>query len=242
MNRIDAYSASRNLIDSAFNHMTWYEEICKQSGFKGISQIWKEEPAWYFWLDHVKGAFLLRLHADESLGENHYLSFSLHYFPREEELAYQSLTSVEKQFLTDDKLIHGETNTPHFEAYEQCLNVFMIAEIGCVVDSACRLKTLLYSTTKDEHHPVNRFVDLLVTALNFKSKQHHLQSYILQDGDYKTLFLSYSESSFHRFLTAFELETSLKETVIPNARMKLWRHAAHSDAVCSASGTCNCSH
>ena len=37
------------------------KDVCEKTGFKGISQVWKEDPAWYFWLNQVKGAFLLRL-------------------------------------------------------------------------------------------------------------------------------------------------------------------------------------
>jgi hypothetical protein len=242
MSRIEAYGASRNLIDNAFTHLTWYEDVCEQVGFKGISQIWKEEPAWYFWQKQVKGAFLLRLHADEALVTEHYLSFTLHYFPRPDEAACQQLPDTEKALLADQSLFHPETNTPNFEAYEDFLSTFVVAEIGCVVDAENSLQLLLYSSDCDERHPVYRFLDLLITTLNFQSKRHHQQAYALQDGPLTTLFLSYSEGSFRRFLAFYELEAPLLETVVPNAKQKLWKYAAHLEAVCSAGGACSCSH
>lgn len=242
MSGIDAYSACRNLIENAFSHLTWYEDVCEQSGFKGISQIWKEDPAWYFWQKQVKGAFLLRLHADEPLDDKHYISFTLHYFPQEDEPAYQLLAAEEKQLLANDAVFHRETNTPHFEAYEQVLSDFIVAEIGCVMDVDNQLQVLLYSSAHEERHPVYRFLDLLVTTLNFQSKRHHRQAYALLDGALKTLFLSYSETAFSQFLASFELEAVPLETVIPNARIKLWKYAAHLEAVCTVNGACSCRH
>lgn len=242
MSRIDAYSASRNLVENAFSHLTWYEDVCGLAGFKGISQVWKEEPAWYFWQKQVKGAFLLRLHADESLGQNHYLSLSLHYFPQTDESEYQNLSDAEKDLLADTSLFDGETNTPQYEAFEQFVTAFVVAEIGCVVDADNNLQVLLYSTEQEERHPVYRFIDLFVTTLNFQSKRHHQQVYVLQDGGLTTQFLSYSEAGFNQFLESFELETSQLKTVIPNAQIKLWKHAAQLEAVCSVNGACSCSH
>jgi len=242
MSQIEAFAASRNLIDSAFSHLTWFEKICDQTGFKGVSQVWKEEPAWYFWMKQVKGAFLLRLHADEPLGDNHYLSFSLHYFPRDNEPAYQLLSAEEVSFLVDDKLLHQETNTPHFEAYELSVNKFLCAEIGCVIDQENILQALVYSSSHGEEHPGYHFIDLLIMSLNFQSKQVHRHAYFLNNGENKSIFLSYSEQGFRQFLSTFNLENTINEAVISNSRLELWSTAALLDAVCSANGTCSCSH
>lgn len=242
MTGIDAYSATRNLIENAFSYLTWHEDVCEQTGFKGISQVWKEDPAWFFWLNQVKGAFLLRLHAEEPIADNLYVSLSLHYFPMAEEEIFQDLSAGEKWLLSDESIFDRETNTPHFEAYEQFISLFVVAEVGFVVDSDNHLQVLLYSSEKDENHPVSEFIDLLISSLNFQSKQHHQKAFSLQDGLVKTLLLSYSEPDFQQFIDEFELNSELRETIVSDIKLDKWSQAAHIDAVCSMNGACSCSH
>lgn len=242
MSGIDAYSVTRNLIENTFSYLTWHEDICKQTGFKGISQVFIEDPAWYFWLDHVSGAFLLRLHADEPLGDNQYVSLSLHYFPTVDEDAYHGLSAGEKCLLSGGDVFDQETWTPKFEAYEQFVSLFVVAEIGCVIDADSQLRVLFYSSEQDENHPFHEFIDLLVSSLNFQSKQHHQDAFLLRDGSVYTSFLSYSENVFQQFIDEFELDSGLLEKIIPDNKLNKWLRAAHIDAVCSMNGACSCSH
>ncbi len=242
MSGIDAYSVTRNLIENTFSYLTWHEDVCNQTGFKGISQVWIEDPAWYFWLDHIKGAFLLRLHADEPLGDNQYVSLSLHYFPTVEEEAYHGLSAREKWLISDGAVFDQETRTPKFEAYEQFVSLFVVAEVGCVIDSDSQLQVLFYSSEKDVNHPLHEFIDLLVSSLNFQSKQHHQDAFSLRDGSVCTSFLSYSETVFQEFIDEFELDSGLLEKIIPDNKLNKWLRAAHIDAVCSMNGACSCSH
>lgn len=242
MSSIDAYHATRNLIESSFSHLTWYEEVCARSGFKGISQIWKEEPAWYFWMDQVAGAFLLRLHAEEPVADNQYVSLSLHYFPAPDEVLYRSLSVGEKWLLSDEKSFDRETNTPKFEAYEQFVSLFVVGEIGFVIDPDNHLQTLLFSSELPQDHPVGTFLDLLVTTLNFQSKHHHQRVFTLRDGSVKTLMLDYSTPVFEQFLDEFQLSLEQLEDVSSQECFADWKQAAHMDAVCSMSGACSCHH
>jgi len=242
MSRVDAYHATRSIIENAFSHLTWHEDICEKTGFKGISQVWKEDPAWYFWLDQVGGAFLLRLHAEEPISDNQYLSLSLHFFPAVDVESYQSLSIEQKKLLSDGSIFDLETNTPKFEAYEQFTSQFIVAEIGFVIDPENELQLLIYSSEKDESHPVHFFISLLVNTLNFQSKRHHLQAFMLQDESIKTIFLSYSDSVFQQFLVKFGLDLNLFENLVGDDKLNEWLHAAHIDAVCSMSSSCSCSH
>ena len=242
MSGIDAYSATRNLIENTFSHLTWHEAVCDSTGFKGISQVWKVDPAWYFWMDKMEGAILMRLHADEPLADKHYVSLSLHYFPTADGQLYQSLSAEEKNLLRDESVFDLETNTPHFEAYEQFTSHFVVAEIGCVLDSDGLLQVLLYSSEKEEDHPFNGFINLLVTALNFQSKTHHQDAFLLQEGTINTWILSYSEAAFKEFLTQFELDYGSLVKYVDDHKLKNWLHAAHIDAACSVNGACSCSH
>lgn len=242
MSGIDAYSVTRNLIENAFSHLTWHESVCTRTGFKGISQVWKVDPAWYFWMKDIKGAFLLRLHEDEPIANNHFVSLSLHYFPKTDEELYQNLSSVEKSFLSDNSVFDQKTNTPHFEAYEQFTSQFIVAEIGCVLDSDSLLQVLLYSSEKEEDHPFNSFIDLLITALNFQSKHHHQGAYLLKDDSVTTCFLNYSDGAFKEFLAAFALDIETLVGNISDHKLNNWLHAAHIDATCTVNGACSCSH
>lgn len=242
MSGIDAYHATRNIIENSFSHLTWHEDICEQTGFKGISQVWKEDPAWYFWVDHVKGGFLLRLHADETIADNQYVSLSLHYFPTADEEVYDSLSKEEKRLLSDESIFDNKTMTPQFEAYDQFTSLFTVAEIGFVIDPDNLLQLLLYSSEKGEGHSVHPFIDLLIIALNFQSKCHHQQAFLLRDGPVKTTFLSYSEPVFQQFLAEFELDLDLLEELTNDDKLDKWLHAAHMDSVCSLSSSCSCSH
>jgi len=242
MSGIDAYHATRNLIESSFSHLTWYEDVCARSGFKGISQIWKEDPAWYFWMDQVEGAFLLRLHAEEPVADHQYVSLSLHYFPDPDEVLYQSLSAGEKWLLSDEKTFDSETNTPKFEAYEQFVSLFVVAEIGFVIDADNQLKTLLFSSELSPQHPARTFLDLLVTALNFQTKQHHQRIFTLQDGALNTLMLDYSAPAFELFLNEFQLSLEQLKDISSHETFADWKQVAHMDAVCSMSGACSCHH
>lgn len=242
MSQVDGFAASRSLIDNAFSHLTWFEDVCEQTGFKGVSQIWRENPAWYFWHKLSDGAFLLRLHADESFGDFQYLSFSLHYFPNLKGLSNLPLSPEEKTLLEDDQIFHRETCTPHFETYHQVLDYFVVAEIGCAVNADNELELILFSTRENEEHPAFLFFDLLVTALNFQAKRHHQKAYSLAGDSVATIFLSYSKGCLNEFLQAFEVEPSQIRPVIGDSLLKSWERAAHMEADCSANGTCSCSH
>lgn len=243
MSEIDANYAVRNLIDSAFSHLTWYEDLCEETGFKGISQIWKEEPAWYFWMKPCPGAFLLRLHAEESLTLGKLLNLSLHYFPARNEESYKHLSADEIRLIGDEDRFDIETSTPRFEAYQQFHDQFIDAEIGCVVDEDNRLQFLFFSTEQVLDHPVYTFIDLLVTALNFQSKQHQGRVVEIQDAGMRTLFLEYSQKALEYFLNEFDLGEAASLVDISSAEMpQQWRRAAHLDAVCTMSGACSCHH
>lgn len=242
MSGIDAYHATRNIIENAFSHLTWHEDVCEKTGFKGISQVWKEDPAWYFWMDHVRGGFLFRLHAEEPIADNQYVSLTLHYFPTVNEEVYHGLSAGEKWLLSDESIFDQETMTPQFEGYDQFISLFVVAEVGFVIDPDNHLQLLLYSSEKDEDHPVHPFIDLLISALNFQSKCHHQQAYSLRDGPVKTTFLSYSESVFQQFLAEFELDPEQIDELANDDKLDKWLHAAHMDAICSMSSSCSCSH
>ncbi|MDW7646104.1 MAG: hypothetical protein SCI25_13800, partial [Desulfuromonadales bacterium] len=176
MSRIDPYAATRSLIENAFSYLTWHEDACNAVGFKGISQVWKTEPAWYFWLDSVQGGFLLRLQDDEPLNSSQYVSLAVHFYPSPSEAEHCHLLPEERSLLADNSVFDVSTCTPHFEKYEACLPYFLSAEIGLMIGSDNQLQLLVHSTNSEMQSHMAKFLDLLVNTLNFEAKSYHQQA------------------------------------------------------------------
>ena len=238
---LDAYAGTRNLIENAFSYLTWHEDACEAAGFKGISQVWKDEPAWYFWLNNTQGGFLLRLHAEESVKDSQYVSLSVHYYPPVEDNGSDCQLSTEEQrLLADDSVFDRPTQTPRYEEFETCLPHFITAEIGLMFGQENQLQLLVYSSKYGEPHPSANFLDLLVSTLNFEAKSHHRKALQLEDGQAASLFLIYDEVTFKDFLDHFELDESLLDEQQTHTLVAKWQHFAHMNVDCSMDGACSC--
>jgi hypothetical protein len=240
MTGIDPYAATRNLIENAFSYLTWHEDACKTAGFKGISQIWKEEPAWYFWLASVQGGFLLRLKDDEPLNDSQYISLTVHFYPSPSEAEECQLSLEESRLLADSSVFDMPTCTPRFEQYEACLPYFITAEISLLIGSDNQLQMLVHSTENEMQHPAAKFLDLLVNTLNFKDKTHHQQALQLEDDQGVSLFLIYNPAAFQDFLEYFEIDESTLVEPRMNESFCRWREFIQMRVDCSIQGTCGC--
>ncbi len=240
MSRIDAVTGIRMLIENAFSNLTWHEEACAYLNFKGISQVWKEEPAWYFWRDDVPGAFLLRLLEDEPIADSQYVSMTLHYYPAAENAANLALTAEEHALLNYTATFDQPTCTPRYEEFESCLPHFIAAEVGVMIGADNQLQLLVFSTGKAPSHPVFDFIDLLVSTLNFEAKTHHQTAAQLDAPGANSLFLIYDTSAFNTFQFTFGLEESPLSEPKNTKRLANWRHCAHMDISCSMNGACSC--
>lgn len=237
MSRIDAHAATRNLVENAFRHLTWHEGACKAVGFKGISQIWRDEPAWYFWLDSVEGGYMLRLHGDESVGENQFISLSLHFYPAQEA---EDLSPEESRLIADSRVFDILTHTPRFEHFDACLPYFMTAEIGMMIGAENQLQMLVYSTGKEAVSPSAEFFDLLVKALNFEAKLHHVDALQFEGEEESSLFLVYDRSAFREFREHFGLAPTLFQESGHKALLSGWKKFTHLRVDCSMKGPCGC--
>jgi len=240
MSIIDGSDAVRNLIDSAVSYLTWHEDACKTIGFKGISQVWQETPAWYFWINGITGGFLFRFHQEEHVSQSQYISLSLHYYPDEKEAAYQQLSNQEKRMLNDSDIIEQQTNTPKFESFEQCLPYFLSAEIGLLIDETNKLQTLIFSSSNSQTHPTEVFFGFLVKTLNFYLKSHHIQAKQLNMTDISSLFVVYDTIAFEQFIKAYNIDKSHFVHPIQTGMLENWKNAAHMNVECSVHGTCTC--
>ncbi|ALC15506.1 hypothetical protein DSOUD_0718 [Desulfuromonas soudanensis] len=240
MTLIDAHAATRNLVENAFRYLTWHEDACKAAGFKGISQVWKDEPAWYFWLDSVQGGFLLRLHDHEPLKGSQYVSLSVHFYPSTSETKDCQLSIEEQRLLSDRSVFDMPTCTPRFEEFDACLPYFITAEIGLLIGSDNQLQLLVYSTQNGMKHFSIQFLDLLVSTLHFANKIHHRQALQLTDGQGTSLFLIYDQTAFDNFTSHFSLdEISFHEPKMEKLLFK-WKNSSRIDVNCSMKSTCCC--
>ena len=240
MSQIDACLATRTLIENAFSYLTWHEPACRALGFQGISQVWREEPAWYFWLDKVEGAFLVRLFEEEAIDTSQFVSLAVHYYPPPDSKDGCLLSSRERQIIFDDELFDRRTCTPHFEAFEACLGSFVCAEISLMIDSGNRLQLFLFSADDTIRQPVGRLLDLLVKTLNFEAGQHHCAAWMLKENQPSSLFLVYDENGFERFLAYFGLNQKDLQPAQITEDLEQWCASAHMDSTCSVPGVCSC--
>lgn len=240
MSQIDACLATRTLIENAFSHLTWHETACRAFGFQGISQVWREEPAWYFWLDEVEGAFLVRLFEEEAIDTSQFVSLAVHYYPPTDSENRFQLSSRERQIIFDDDLFDRRTCTPHFEAFEACLGFFVCAEISLMIDPENRLQLMAYSTDDPVRRPTDRLLDLLVKALNFEAGRHHRAAWMLKENKPSSLFLVYDENGFKRFLAYFGLNRKNLQPAQITEDLNQWCASAQMDIPCSIHGVCSC--
>jgi hypothetical protein len=240
MTRIDAHAATRILVENAFSYLTWHEDACKAAGFRGISQIWKDEPAWYFWLDSVQGGFLLRLHDHEPLNDSQFISLSVHFYPSPSEAKDYQLSTEEQRLLSDASVFDMPTCTPRFEQFDACLPYFIMAEIGMLIGSDNQLQLLVYSTQSGMQPPSVKFLDLLVSTLHFAAKIHHRQALQLEHDKGMSLFLIYDQSTFEDFLNYFELEETTLFPSEMNELLSKWQSFSHLDVDCSMKRACCC--
>lgn len=112
---------------------SWVESVKSILGLQGVSQIWCETPAWYFWLSEAPGAYELRLEPldDPDVGTGGILNglFSVRFFPRPAGWAFSTFSREERNLVSSE--LFDETNTLRAEARE-CVHphLFTIATIG----------------------------------------------------------------------------------------------------------------
>ena len=116
---------------------SWVDEIHSGLGIKGVSQVWDEKPAWYFWIADTPGVYHLEL-VNAGAREQGNLkllcaTFSLKCYPFTHSRIFQSFSFEERCLIRSQYFDH--TNTPHFEHRGEIpKNLFNIAKIECAFD------------------------------------------------------------------------------------------------------------
>jgi len=96
---------------------SWSEQFRSDIGLEGVSQIWGERLAWYFWLADSPGVYQLEMmDTEEALDprENRCTAvFNVKCYPYQHRPGFESFSFLERKLVQSD--LFDDTNTPVFE-------------------------------------------------------------------------------------------------------------------------------
>jgi hypothetical protein len=132
---IDAESYLRTQFDNMLVTASWFEAFRRQLGIDGVSQVWGERPAWYFWIRGAAGPYQLRLEdAEAQTGGGVQGIFSIRCYPYAGTAFYDGFSAEERGALESGLFDH--TRTPRVETRAQIPDtLFNIAVFELVLQS-----------------------------------------------------------------------------------------------------------
>jgi hypothetical protein len=141
---IDIQSVFRNKLDSLLTTASWTEELKQLLGMTGVSPVWDDVPAWYFWIDGAPGVYALALEEVFEKSEDatalHGL-FSLKCYPFSGREEFAGFSFVERELVTSK--FFDATNTPQFEHRTSIPpSLFVVGAVECVLDRENRWSLL----------------------------------------------------------------------------------------------------
>ena len=116
---------------------SWSERFRSDIGFTGVSQIWGDRPAWYFWLRDSPGVYQLELMntgEDSDTGEGRCRAvFNVKCYPYQARAEFRSFSFLERKLVQSD--LFDATNTPVFEHQGDIpADLFTVASVEINVD------------------------------------------------------------------------------------------------------------
>jgi len=116
---------------------SWVETVKELINLQAASPVWGDKPAWYFWLSHIKGAYLLELGEilDEKWDEDHLACgmFKIKYYPYPHKEGFDNFSFEEQAFVQSGFFDH--THTPMFEKKDNIPDsLFNIAALELTID------------------------------------------------------------------------------------------------------------
>jgi len=117
---------------------SWFEKVKGLIGLEGVSQVWGDKSAWYFWISKAPGVYYLQLEeVFDEYWENDDLAggiFTIKCYPYAHENVFQSFSFEERSFIQSDFFDH--THTPLFEQKEKIPEtLFNVATLELAMDS-----------------------------------------------------------------------------------------------------------
>ncbi len=222
----------RQLVENPLTHLTWFEEICRELGLSGISQIWDEEPAWYFWLGGR--AYLLRYAGvQESATE---LIAALHAFPTSAELAGGHYDEIERSLLSAEHFDFA-TMTPRFESFARFSHAFLAGELLLSLADE-EISALLISGHDRSWEHVWSFAVFFVA----------MQIFYRKAAPVAEPFVFSPQAGILSALVPFDATGAHIDGIgggKPGQRLAtpaLWQQLSDAKARCTAAGACSCAH
>jgi hypothetical protein len=142
---IDTVSLFRNRINSLLTTASWVEDVKRLLGITGVSPIWDDTPAWYFWIEGAPGVYSLVLErtwtdGSHESGPFHGL-FSVKCYPFQASREFATFSFFERHLIASK--LFDSTNTPRFESRSSIpASLFVVGAIECVVQGEGHCCTL----------------------------------------------------------------------------------------------------
>jgi hypothetical protein len=97
---------------------SWFEEFKDDFGIQGVSQVWCDRPAWYFWISKAPGVYQLRLEDAEAIAGGGVRGvFAVKCYPYRGTAAYEGFSAEERGVVESELFDH--TGTPRAEVRGQ---------------------------------------------------------------------------------------------------------------------------
>jgi hypothetical protein len=117
---IDPESLFRNEIEGMLSTVSWVEKVKNRLGIEGVSQIWGDAPAWYFWISDARGVYHFQL-SEASISKDHPKTargvFTIKCYPYSHRDAFSSFSFQERHLM--QSRLFDDTHTPRFEDRER---------------------------------------------------------------------------------------------------------------------------
>jgi hypothetical protein len=128
---------------------SWVEELKEILGLTGVSQVWKDQPNWYFWLAQGPGPFSLQLERTEARpstrSEFNRGLFSLRLFPYPHQEVFSRFSSKERDLIQSEHFDH--TGTPRFESIGRVPdNLFHLGVLEWLLDQRQETSALIFES------------------------------------------------------------------------------------------------
>lgn len=116
---------------------SWVEAVRKTTKITGVSQVWGDQPAWYFWIADAPGVYALELEdttvVTQKDGDLYQAALRLKCYPFVHANVFSSFSFEERSFIQSP--FFDSTHTPCFD-YRQKIpaNLFTVAALQYTID------------------------------------------------------------------------------------------------------------
>ena len=236
MDGLDHLNHHRLAIDNSMTHLLWHDEVRRQAGLKGISQVWGEEPSWYFWLAGRPGAFLLRAGDCEEVAGSSLVTYLLHYFPPES-------IKRNEQDLLQSPFFDRITGTPIYEHRHQFFDSFIEGEIGLALGES-RRPLLTCCSWQQEARPAARdfFATFVCALIFFHRLAPTTVCKCMPAPLIESRFAVFDQDFFGEFLKQTDNKKLILTPVLPKNIPESWTIPTDHPPTCTAEGVCGCAH